>query len=533
MPPIRSLYVKEPPTQPTMGPVTTLQRLRDLYTDTLKDFAPADLLKSVLPSQDVTMPMTTMIPGGAAGEVASLLKNVKRGTTTIAEYQGIHTPPLNESGAPLHDLTGGGRIYPDDVYSPQGPRYYGTGRTAEDTALFKQIHALKDKPDAQVTIYRAVPKDAPVTQVQHGDWVTISRKYAEEHGESALRGNYKIIKAEVPAKTLFTNGDSPYEYGLDLSVLPNENTATAAVKRTLKAFHGSPHDFDQFSLSKIGTGEGKQAYGHGLYFAENEDVAKQYREDLTASYPKFKHTDSDLVGGIANDRHDLPVRRAEIILAPTTSKEEALRTVEEGRSYLGDRGYSIAKNWIENGDVHWPQRTGRIYEVNIHASPDELLDWDKPLSQQPPKVQEALAKLDPDTYHPSGNDYDAMEPGHMVYQRLVSSHGRAGHTEGIASQKLKDAGIKGIQYLDQGSRRIGQVVQLGNQGKWFYSGSATPYPTREAATAASEAAGPITRNFVIFDDKIIEIAKKFGLSLPVAASLYKWQQSQQSQKGVE
>src|SRR5215471_5241978 len=32
----------------------------------------------------------------------------------------------------------------------------------------------------------------------------------------------------------------------------------------IKAFHGSPHDFDKFSMAKIGTGEGAQAYGHGL-----------------------------------------------------------------------------------------------------------------------------------------------------------------------------------------------------------------------------------------------------------------------------
>ena len=46
----------------------------------------------------------------------------------------------------------------------------------------------------------------------------------------------------------------------------------------IKAYHGSPHDFDAFDLSKIGTGEGAQAYGHGLYFAENEAIAKAYRK---------------------------------------------------------------------------------------------------------------------------------------------------------------------------------------------------------------------------------------------------------------
>ena len=46
------------------------------------------------------------------------------------------------------------------------------------------------------------------------------------------------------------------------------------------AWHGSPHTFDKFSTSAIGTGEGAQAYGHGLYFAENEGVARGYRDAL-------------------------------------------------------------------------------------------------------------------------------------------------------------------------------------------------------------------------------------------------------------
>ena len=49
----------------------------------------------------------------------------------------------------------------------------------------------------------------------------------------------------------------------------------------LTLWHGSPHDFDRFSMDKIGTGEGAQAYGHGLYFAENRGVAEGYRDTLT------------------------------------------------------------------------------------------------------------------------------------------------------------------------------------------------------------------------------------------------------------
>jgi hypothetical protein len=49
----------------------------------------------------------------------------------------------------------------------------------------------------------------------------------------------------------------------------------------LDVYHGSPYKFDRFDASKIGTGEGAQTYGHGLYFAENPDVARQYQKTLS------------------------------------------------------------------------------------------------------------------------------------------------------------------------------------------------------------------------------------------------------------
>ena len=47
------------------------------------------------------------------------------------------------------------------------------------------------------------------------------------------------------------------------------------------AYHGTPWRFDRFSLSAIGTGEGAQVYGYGLYFAGNRKVAEWYKEVLT------------------------------------------------------------------------------------------------------------------------------------------------------------------------------------------------------------------------------------------------------------
>jgi hypothetical protein len=185
------------------------------------------------------------------------------------DYRGQHTAPDVESGAPLHDVTGNG-IYPADVYSAQGARLYGTGDDAMDRAAFNMINALKGKPNARVTVYRAVPSEASpseliaryeghkrqilktgkipkdakgqwenssryydwvsgeierlkaapeptkqVLQIQKGDWITPIRKYAVDHGRSALQGEYKIVSKSVRAKDVFTAGDSWLEWGYD------------------------------------------------------------------------------------------------------------------------------------------------------------------------------------------------------------------------------------------------------------------------------------------------------------------------------
>ena len=57
----------------------------------------------------------------------------------------------------------------------------------------------------------------------------------------------------------------------------------AGMVGAIKAYHGSPHKFDKFDMSKLGSGEGAQAYGHGLYFADNVDVAKSYADVLGKS----------------------------------------------------------------------------------------------------------------------------------------------------------------------------------------------------------------------------------------------------------
>lgn len=129
------------------------------------------------------------------------------------DYQMAHRPQGIEGGAPLHDLTGGGEIYPADVYSAQGAQYYGTGYKALDVQAHAMIQNFRGKPDAPVTIYRAIPKDATQANINAGDWVTPIREYAVQHGQSNLNSDYKILSKTVRAKEIFTSGDSWMEWG--------------------------------------------------------------------------------------------------------------------------------------------------------------------------------------------------------------------------------------------------------------------------------------------------------------------------------
>ncbi len=125
-------------------------------------------------------------------------------------YRGTHTAPGRSSGAPLHDLQA---IYPDDVYGPNGPQYYGT-REPRDASTFRIVREMRGKPDADVTVYRAVPKGV-AGYIAPGDWVTVNKSYAQEHGDRWLRGDYTIVEKRVKARDIFTEGNGIHEWGYD------------------------------------------------------------------------------------------------------------------------------------------------------------------------------------------------------------------------------------------------------------------------------------------------------------------------------
>jgi len=129
------------------------------------------------------------------------------------DYMGSHKAPDKTRGAPLHDLT---QIYPDDIYSDKASRYYGDmGGDVNDKDSVRLMQAYRNKPDATVKIYRAVPIDKKEISINAGDWVTLNKNYAIQHGRSTLYSKYKIVSKIVAARTLFTDANSIHEFGYD------------------------------------------------------------------------------------------------------------------------------------------------------------------------------------------------------------------------------------------------------------------------------------------------------------------------------
>lgn len=110
------------------------------------------------------------------------------------------------------------------------------------------------------------------------------------------KGRVSYINKEKTAKWLQSPGSDSASRGNDLDSLLNNSIPDENALRKRReeiqgyyqsAFHGSPHKFDKFDLGAIGTGEGAQAHGWGLYFAKDKKTAENYKETLSKRYTRY------------------------------------------------------------------------------------------------------------------------------------------------------------------------------------------------------------------------------------------------------
>lgn len=130
------------------------------------------------------------------------------------EYRGGHQPPSPQNSDRL-DALGvegeNGSTFPADVYDH--PEHYSFGEGAAHRESVAVIRRVKGNPDAPVKLYRAAPEGA--NSINKGDWVAISKSYAEEHAAAqAPEGEtWNVYEIEVPAHTIHNGGNDIIEWG--------------------------------------------------------------------------------------------------------------------------------------------------------------------------------------------------------------------------------------------------------------------------------------------------------------------------------
>jgi hypothetical protein len=252
-------------------------------------------------------------------------------------------------------------------------------------------------------------------------------------------------------------------------------------------YHGSPYRFQRFDPTKIGSGEGAQAYGYGHYVAESPEVAKGYQS--ATSKNKFI-TSSGLFD--PSQLEHLNVRAA-------ARRGDIDAAIEMARKYgAPDSDYpetaakaarDLARLEPIKASGGMRQNTGSLYTIDL---PDpaiaRMLDWDRPLSEQK-NIKELLT--------PESMGLTLRNPesgGFMAYlgasgkplgvqmkgttpenfrSKWIDRLSEMGDLEGGASRAfgylggtssdlaptvanaMRQAGIPGIRYLDQASRRAG------------------------------------------------------------------------------
>lgn len=249
--------------------------------------------------------------------------------------------------------------------------------------------------------------------------------------------------------------------------------------RLARAFHGTPHVFDQFSLDYMGTGEGAQAFGWGMYFAENQNVATGYRDKLSGADPTKFILDGQRVGYMGDAKREF-MRVAKARGASTESAALAAQKLGEFQGDLtaasGDLGWADVESPVQTEAANLlraldPISTGSLYEVDVDdAAVAKFLDWDKSLSRQPDSVQEALDDVMRKHMEPADilrfeRDHETAT-GAEFYKVLSASdpevradqwasawaRKNGGGNDKAASLILKANGIPGLRFLDGNSR---------------------------------------------------------------------------------
>lgn len=348
----------------------------------------------------------------------------------------------------------------------------------------------------------------------------------------------------------------------------NYRDGAAGDKYMAAAYHGSPHDFDAFSTNNIGTGEGAQAYGWGLYFAGKKEVAEFYRDKLTEEKPHFAALSDKqnavlpvwvAQGASGKFSSDTANKRTTEILSEFKRRE---KDADEGVDLTDIRAIMSALEELQSSNNYESSTSkGRLFHVELAPQEDEYLLWDKPLSEQSEKVKRAVRKVQLTTltgmYPLEAVAEERDWSGEQIYKEIAQTDRFPSYED--ASKYLHSLGVPGIKYMDGDSRNrplrdikrsflealpedsdtqdvadmIGDGTFSAQQDKLLQALEADDWlgfdypsqaisaalsknvhnwdPSQSLLDAIAELQADATYNYVIFDDSLVTVTDKYSL----------------------
>lgn len=304
------------------------------------------------------------------------------------------------------------------------------------------------------------------------------------------------------------------------------------------AYHGTPHRFDTFSTDKIGTGEGAQAHGWGLYFAENKDVSESYRKELLRDEYKYdgkrlrdlytinggKVSDyvwerldywrpigTDIFKQIAKTRKDL----REMVSYWKKSIENFEGNKKRQAEFKKNLDFTNKQiEFLNSLDLEkFKKEEGQLFKVDIPEK-DVLLDEQKTFDEQPEKVKEGLRKLVNDLANYNMKKNKSGEYEVYAGDRFIDTYDneeQARQAVDENNQTIKD-GI-GIDENLKGKAIYGNIAYHFLHNENYYGNEAEKQASlllnKYGIKGISYNGGIDGRAYVIFDDKAVKVLEKY------------------------
>ena len=284
------------------------------------------------------------------------------------------------------------------------------------------------------------------------------------------------------------------------------------------AWHGSPHDFDTFDLGAIGTGEGNQVHGWGLYFAKDKKVSDLYRRELSLIHDVDKGTlfkvdvpdtktmidEQQSLNILSKETKQslnaainaLPEQEKEVFINEYTNSPLFNHYAKKGIDELGskfeqlDNEYRLLKD--EYLDKFLKEDLNKITQRNLNRLSEKYNIDLKALKENPNSIKDVKNQLDTMWF----NAFTEYGMASKKYREIYW-----GKYKEDFSALLNDSGINGRDFYLALSKALGGAKKA--------SEHLNEYGVK-GITYVGEQDG---RCYVVFDDKAIKVIEKYNQSI--------------------